>query len=137
MIKPINISSYSDDWLGRALTNPIWGSKKFDNTIYFDVETEYKKNKSKNLDNNKRMLEDMVTMLKLIIIKFQKHPELLLEINNRGGLEFLRNCSHNIGVKNSRWEGVGMNSKFIIVLCKAYEIVNKKNGEKINDKNNS
>ena len=126
IIEPINISSYSNDWLGRALTNPTWGSKKIDNKVYFDVETQYKKNKSNNLDYNKRMLEDMITMLKLIIIKFNKHPELLYEINNRGGLFFLEKCSHNVGVKNSRWEGSGKNSKFIVVLCKAYEIVNKK-----------
>jgi len=121
-ITPINICSTSDDELGRALTNPVWGSKK-DGKNYYDVESNYRKRKSTLLLPDGRMLQDMVTMVKLIVVKFKQNPELIDEIDKRGGEVFLQNCSHLIGIKRSRWEGVGEKSNFINVLVTAYKII--------------
>ena len=116
----INISTKSEDALGRALTNPTWGSKK-DGKDYYDVESWYKANKSKLVDPTEAMKADMNTMYRGILHKLSLHPELIQQIAERGGVKFLEASSHIVGVKDSRWEGQGRNSKFIRVLIAAYE----------------
>lgn len=123
-IKGINIYSKSEDILGRKLTNPNWYAKNL-----MDVETPYKANASKikapHLNPEDALRYDMNLMYKLQVQKFQKNPELIDEINERGGLQFILNSEHTVGVKNSRWEGKGINSNFIKVLAKSYETVAK------------
>lgn len=58
-------------------------------------------------------------MEKLIICKFETYPFLISEIDKRGGLEFLKRCSHIVS-GNKNWEGEGLKSNFIRVLCNAY-----------------
>ena len=123
-IKGINISSRSTEKLGKRLTNPNWYAKDL-----MDVETPYKANASKikapQLNAEEALKYDMNLMYNLQVQKFRKNPELIDEINNAGGLEFIKNSSHIVGVKNSRWEGKGMESNFIKVLAKSYETVAK------------
>lgn len=121
-IEGINIYTKSPDILGRALTNPTWGSIK-DNKNYLDVETEYKKNKSKNTNPAMALLEDMSTMQRLIEAKLRQNPELIEDINSRGGQLFLERSSHIVGAKGSRWEGKGLESNFIKTLIQAYRAV--------------
>lgn len=64
-------------------------------------------------------------MEKLIFCKFKTYPFLIEEINTRGGLDFLKACSHIVRAqiypsKNKNWEGIGEKSNFIKVLIKAY-----------------
>lgn len=124
----INIFTKSNDELGRALTNPNWGYKK-DGKNYYDVETEYKANTSKikrpDLSIPEALKYDMNLMYQLQVKKFQQNPELIDMINKRGGLQFILNSEHTVGVKNSRWEGKGSGSNFIKVLAKSYEKVAK------------
>jgi len=120
----IDISSRSTDPLGRALTNPTWGSVK-DGKNYLDVETIYKANKAKIGTDEEKLKADMNTMYKLIVQKFKQNPELIDEVTKRGGIPFLEASSHIIGVKNSRWEGKGTESNFIKVLIEAYETASK------------
>ncbi|WP_291392932.1 hypothetical protein [Acinetobacter sp.] len=68
-------------------------------------------------------------MYQLQLKKFRKNPELIDEINAQGGLEFIKQSSHIVGVKNSRWEGKGLESNFIKVLAKSYETVAKELGK--------
>lgn len=123
-VQGINISSKSTDILGKRLTNPNWYAKDL-----MDVETPYKTNASKikapNLKADDALKYDMDLMHKLQVQKLQRNPELIDEINERGGLEFLKNSSHIVGVKNSRWEGVGEASNFIKVLIRSYTKVAK------------
>jgi hypothetical protein len=127
-IKGINISSRSTEKLGRRLTNPNWYAKDL-----MDVEAPYKANASKikapQLNAEEALKYDMNLMYNLQVQKFRKNPELIDEINNAGGLEFIKNSSHIVGVKNSRWEGKGMESNFIKVLAKSYETVAKELGK--------
>lgn len=58
-------------------------------------------------------------MQKLIVCKFEIYPFLINEIDNRGGLEFLKKCSHVVS-GNKNWEGEGLKSNFIKVLCNSY-----------------
>jgi len=120
VVNGINISTKSSDPLGRALTNPTWGSKK-DGKNYFDVESEYQAKKSKNPSLAGALRDDMNTMYNLQLKKFKQNPELIDEITARGGVDFLNASEHTVGVKNSRWEGKGEESNFIKVLIKAYE----------------
>lgn len=55
----------------------------------------------------------------LIYCKFKTYPFLIEEINKRGGLDFLKICSHIVR-GNRHWEGVGENSNFIRLLIKTY-----------------
>jgi len=125
-INPINIKAdkLNPNSLGNRLTNPNWYSKGL-----MDVETPYKANASKikapQLNPQEALKYDMNLMYKLQVEKFRKNPELIDEINQAGGLEFIKQSSHIVGVKNSRWEGKGMESNFIKVLARSYETVAK------------
>lgn len=124
-ITGINIKSdkYNYDSLANKLTNPNWYS-----SIKINVEELYKANSSKTkqlkLSQEDALKHDMNLMYSLQVQKFKQHPELINEIENKGGVEFLKKCSHIVGVPGSRWEGEGMNSNFIKVLVKAYDTVN-------------
>ena len=117
----VNIYSRSDDPLGRALTNPVWGSAK-DGKNYFNVEAAYKKQKTGDLVKDKELMRD------LIIQKFQQNPELIDQIAERGGVAFLEASSHSVSPKydkTSRWTGEGKESEFINTLIDAYKEVAK------------
>jgi hypothetical protein len=119
-VKGINIKSdkTNPNSLANRLTNPNWYS-----TGLMDVEGPYKAGKTGVLK------DDMNLMYKLQVEKFRKNPELIDEINAQGGLEFIQNSSHEVGVKGSRWEGKGMESNFIKVLAKSYTKVAKDLGK--------
>lgn len=125
-IQGINIKTDKNNpnSLGNRLTNPNWYAKDL-----FDVESHYKRNASKkkapHLNAEEALRFDMNLMYKLQVKKFQQNPELIDEINEAGGLEFIHSSSHEVGVKNSRWEGKGLESNFIKVLSKSYTKVAK------------
>jgi hypothetical protein len=129
-VKGINIRTDKNNpnSLGNRLTNPNWYSEGL-----FDVESAYKANASKvkapELNAEEALRYDMNLMYKLQLRKFRQNPELIDEINEQGGLEFIKKSSHIVGVKDSRWEGVGMESNFIKVLAKSYETVSKELGK--------
>lgn len=60
-------------------------------------------------------------MVRVIAAKLQQHPELIRGIDERGGAAFLEDCIHLVGVRNSRWEGRGVESRFIRCLITAYK----------------
>jgi hypothetical protein len=62
-------------------------------------------------------------MIKIIATKLRQYPQILKAVEARGEVNWLKSCSHIIGVRNSRWEGVGLQSNFIVCLVTAYEIV--------------
>jgi len=127
-IQGINISTKSTDPLGKRLTNPNWYAKDL-----MDVEAPYKANASKikapKLNAEDALKYDMNLMYNLQVQKFQKNPELIDEINARGGLQFILNSEHTVGVKGSRWEGKGLESNFIKVLAQSYTKVAKDLGK--------
>ena len=73
-IKGINISTKSEDPLGRILTNPNWGLSPEDRARFFDVESEYKKRRTGNLAKDKALMKE------LQVKKFKQNPELIEEI---------------------------------------------------------
>lgn len=97
-----------------ATTHNAWShsveSWYFANTKNKEGKDLYNQNEKENI------------MLKLIICKLTSYTILVEEIHKRGGLEWLQKCSHIVS-KNKNWEGVGENSNFIKILCKAYKIV--------------
>jgi hypothetical protein len=153
----INIYTKSEDWLGRALTNPSyaknnisefdinvklndlirihpkdyvlpeiklfsWAKKRYgvnataQNAWGTSVEAWYFANSNKNMVSKQKQ----TVMFHLMVCKFTTYPNLIVEIDKRGGLEFLKLCSHVVS-GNKNWEGVGEKSNFIKVLVSAYK----------------
>jgi hypothetical protein len=124
-----NISSNSKDSLLAALTNPTELSYRKGNIkchypitdnngeIWKDAEQAYKRFKVGEIE------KDMGIMTRIIVAILKQYPALLVAIEKRGGIEWLKTCSHIVGITNSRWEGRGMNSKFIVCLTNAYAVV--------------
>lgn len=69
-------------------------------------------------------------MYVLIKEKLKKYTRLVHEINKRGGLQFLENCSHIVS-GNKNWEGKGYESNFIKILIFSY--VNVTDGEEFSE----
>ncbi len=127
-MKVINIWSGCDIGIGAALTNPTElafrkGKLKnhypveFNGKVFRDAESAYQKHKIGHLQ------QDMTIMTKIIVAKLQQHPGLLKIIAKYGGVAWLEQCSHIVGVRGSRWEGVGRKSNFIQCLISAYILV--------------
>lgn len=95
---------------GQATAMNAWGysveSWYFANTIDFKYKQDQKE----------------LIMYTLICEKLKTYPELIEEINLRGGLDFLRKCSHVVS-GNKKWEGIGYNSNFIKILIFAFKNV--------------
>ncbi|MEG3936409.1 MULTISPECIES: hypothetical protein [unclassified Microcoleus] len=123
----INIWSGSDIGIGAALTNPTElafrkGTLKnrypvrFNNVNYPDAESAYQKHKKEDLQ------ESIEVMTEIIVCKLQQHPRLFETITKNGGVDWLKRCRHIVGVRNSRWEGYGLESNFILCLVFAYQL---------------
>ena len=125
----MNISSRSTDPLLAALTNPTELARRkgrlarsypvMDKTgrVWPDSEAAYKAFKTGDTPCDERV------MVRVIAAKLQQHPDFLKGIKERGGVAFLERCTHLVGVRNSRWEGYGRESRFIRCLIAAYEAV--------------
>ncbi len=87
----------------------------FEGKTYKDVEEAYQKNKSKYPIGQAR---DNF-MLNLLEIKLRTYPKLVEEINNKGGLNYLSDSTHQPTKQNSHWE-TGGNNAFIKLLTQAY-----------------
>ncbi len=68
---------------------------------------------------------DERVMVRIIAAKLKQHPNLVTAVGKRGGVAFLESCSHLIGVKGSRREGRGLESRFIHCLVAAYRLAGK------------
>lgn len=123
----INIWSGCDIGIGAALTNPTERSFRknkiknhypvsFNGVIFRDAESAYQQHKTGELQ------QDIEVMTEIIVCKLNQHPQLIEGIAQRGGVEWLQRCCHIVGVKNSRWEGQGVESNFILCLIYAYQI---------------
>lgn len=136
--KGVNIWSGSKELngLAAALTNPTSWSRKKGNIAqdypilvsgisYIDVEEYYQKHKTEDQSENE------VMMARIISLKFIQHPRLYKAVISRGGQEWLEKCSHLTGAKTARfqrWEGKGLDSRFITVLVAGFLIAKKKIG---------
>ena len=123
----MNISSRSSEPLLAALTNPTELAKRKGNVrrsypvvdttgrCWPDAEAAYKAFKTGDTPRDERV------MMRIIAAKLEQHPELIAGIVERGGVAFLERCHHLVGVRGSRWEGRGRESRFIRCLIKAFE----------------
>lgn len=123
----MNISSRATDPFLAALTNPTELAKRKGNLrrsypvtdktgrLWPDSEAAYKAFKTGDTPHDERV------MVRIIKAKLLQHPELVQGIKARGETAFLEGCSHRVGVKNSRWEGRGRESRFIRCLIAAFE----------------
>lgn len=106
-INGINISSY-ESGLGYKLSNFANIPVNFKGKTYKSSEEAYQENK-KNLPDlsDSNVLGLMQEILKA---KLSQNKELISEINERGGINFLTKSSHNLikngkNIKNDRWTG--------------------------------
>ena len=138
-IKGIEISS-KEKGLGNDLTNvhyAVNGKSKFDivpsdkslvltqeaeSTWGRSVEAWYKSNnaKAKGIpEGSKGDEHDMKLMTELIRDKFEQYPELVKQVEENGGTEFLRKSTHSIG--KGRWSSKNPKNMFIKALVAGYE----------------
>lgn len=122
-----NISSNSTG-LFAALTNPTDLAKKKGNLVndypvtfrgkrFIDAETAYQETKRNSTWMTKQELVDLLT--EVDVQKFLQNPRLLEEIAKRGGVDFLKSCSHHL-YRDGFWTGDGLNSPTVAVLVAAY-----------------
>jgi hypothetical protein len=142
-IKGIEINSYQTG-LGNFLTNVHYaknGKSAFD-IVPSDkslkltqaakakwgesVEAWYKSNNaqtkgiSEGVEGDKY---DFNLMVGLITDKLNQYPDLVKQINERGGLEFLQKSTHNMGT--GRWSSKNPKNMFMNSLIQAYKNVNQ------------
>lgn len=130
-IKGENISSSGSEF-AKKLTNPknnlfveyrgvmfrnaehayqTWKSGEFDQTAYNSKADKPRGSKRVNTAVN------FDIMVEILTAKLQQHPELIKGINERGGLDYIRNSTHNV-IGDKYWETSGQN-KFIEALLQA------------------
>lgn len=143
------INSYQDG-LGFALTNPThtnpkggdwqrnWNENQekwrnylnkgivYNGVTYKDVEEAYQKNKHLfnsgiDLFNQEGQTTDDL-MKDLLVIKLQTYPQLVKGIDQKGGVTYLSNSTHQPTQGSSHWETNGDNA-FITALVGAYKEV--------------
>lgn len=132
----INIASDSPDELGRLLTNPgnnlsmyyedklyrnaehayqTWKSGQFDEVAYNSTAFKPKGSLPVNKDLSAGIMKD------ILIKKFMQHPELIQQIDARGGLDFIKASTHKVGNTSDYWTNGG----FINALGDAYVTAKK------------
>lgn len=134
-VKPENISSKGSEF-GKKLTNP--GNDltvEYKGRLFRNAEHAYQTYKSGEFDEaaykskafkpvgskpaNKKT--NYATMVEILVAKLTQHPELISGINERGGLAYIQQSTHNV-VGDAYWESSGQN-KFIEALADAYKLV--------------
>lgn len=93
----------------------IWGES---------VEAWYKSNNAKSKGIPKGTegdAYDMKLMIGLITDKLKQYPNLVSEITNRGGMQFLDKSTHNMGT--GRWSSKNPKNMFMNALKEAYQNV--------------
>ena len=92
-----------------------WKSGEFD-------EKAYKSKAFKPVGSKKvNTAVNFGIMVEIITAKLQQHPELIQGINERGGLDYILNSTHEV-TGDKYWESSGEN-KFIEALAEAYKQV--------------
>jgi hypothetical protein len=149
---PVNIGSRSSDPLGAAMTNPTVKAKELgkiqgeypvsfrDNAAvpagkygpetyaqdkppgvpFVSAEQAYQHYKTTVPLGEPRIQ----LMAEIIQAKLEQHPKLFAAITQRGGVEWLENCTHYVtSARDNYWEGKGKESPFICALIEGYSKV--------------
>ena len=149
---PVNIGSRSSDPLGAAMTNPTVKAKELgkiqgeypvsfrDNAAVpagkYGPET-YAQDKPAGVPfvSAEQAYQHYKTtvplgepriqfMAEIIQAKLEQHPKLFAAITQRGGVEWLENCTHYVtSARDNYWEGKGKESPFIRALIEGYSRV--------------
>jgi hypothetical protein len=149
---PVNIGSRSSDPLGAAMTNPTVKAKELgkiqgeypvsfrDNAAVpagkYGPET-YSQDKPAGIPfvSAEQAYQHYKTtvplgepriqlMAEIIQAKLEQHPKLFAAITQRGGVEWLENCTHYVtSARDNYWEGKGKESPFIHALIEGYSKV--------------
>ena len=149
---PVNIGSRSSDPLGAAMTNPTVKAKELgkiqgeypvsfrDNAAVtagkYGPET-YAQDKPAGIPfvSAEQAYQHYKTtvplgepriqlMTEIIQAKLEQHPKLFAAITQRGGVEWLENCTHYVtSTRDNYWEGKGKESPFIHALIEGYSKV--------------
>lgn len=133
-VKAENISSKGSEF-AKKLTNPgndltveykgkifrnaehayqTWKSGEFDQAAFESKAFKPVGKKAANKATNYQ------TMVEILTVKLQQHPELIKGINERGGLAYIQQSTHNV-TGDKFWESAGQN-KFIQALAEAYQL---------------
>ena len=136
-VKPENISSKGSEF-AKKLTNPGNNLKvTYKGREFRNAEHAYQTYKSGEFDQkayNSKAFKPVgskpankntnyQTMVEILKAKLEQHPELIEGINQRGGLPYIEQSTHNV-TGDKFWESKGQN-KFIEALADAYKSVVK------------
>lgn len=91
-----------------------WKSGEFDQAAFESKAFKPVGKKAANKATNYQ------TMVEILTAKLQQHPELIEGINERGGLAYIQQSTHNV-TGDKFWESAGQN-KFIQALAEAYQL---------------
>ena len=92
-----------------------WKSGKFDDKAF---RSTARKPRGGRPVNKKTNFQEMVA---IIIAKLQQHPQLVIGIEQRGGLPYIKKSWHKVTGRDSFWEsGPNKQNKFIEALALAY-----------------
>ncbi|BAZ83785.1 hypothetical protein PN497_08745 [Sphaerospermopsis kisseleviana CS-549] len=149
---PVNIGSRSSDPLGAAMTNPTVKAKEL-GKIQRDYPVSFRDNAAvtagkygpETYTQDKPAGVPFVSaeqayqhykttvplgepriqlMAEIIQAKLEQHPKLFAAITQRGGMEWLENCTHYVtSARDNYWEGKGKESPFIRALIEGYSRV--------------
>jgi hypothetical protein len=128
-LKPGNI--WSGDKQLAVFTNPTEIAKRkgnlrnsypvtFDGKEFKDAEAAYQ-TCGKDLKAHVDRLESL--MVAIITAKLIQHPQIQQALDDSGGSSWILQCRHEVN-GNPRWEGQGLDSRFIRCLHAAYLRVN-------------
>jgi hypothetical protein len=131
-INPGNI--YSGDRERAVFTNPTVLAKKKGNLVgdypvhvagmdFPDAEAAYQKLACAAKHNEKQCYR---ICTKVLEAKLRQYPRILKAIQDSGGADWIRSCSHWVGYEKrtpGRWEGNGVASGYIRCLLEAYQRV--------------
>lgn len=149
---PVNIGSRSSDPLGAAMTNPTVKAKEL-GKIQGDYPVSFRDNAAvtagkygpetyaqdkpagvpfvsaeqayQHYKTTVPLGEPRIQLMAEIIqAKLEQHPKLFTAIIQRGGVEWLENCTHYVtSSRDNYWEGKGKESPFIRALIEGYSRV--------------
>ena len=136
-VKAENIHSKGSAF-AKKLTNPGNTLKViYKETTFRNAEHAYQTYKSGEFDKNvfesnafkpqgkpANKKTNFQTMVEILTAKLEQHPSLVEGINQRGGLSYIEQSTHNV-TGDKFWESKGQN-KFIEALAIAYNSLNKR-----------
>lgn len=118
-------------WTPSHFAQGTWGYRrlfesrpfKFEGDLYYDVEQAYQtcKRRSDGVILTEDIEFNQKLMINLIYEKLNQYPELVDRIRQKGGMDYILDCTHQPTNESNHWNTSGWNG-FIKYLSYAYKL---------------